>query len=121
MKRPLGFFLCCACAAGLTAAIRSTFIPYEDAKPILEALAEILPADLRDIPAENRENAWNTWVQKRDREIRERLGQGDADSVVNFLLFGTSFTRALNLRKRRWKRLGSFFHGQSQRARRRVT
>jgi|SRR6267154_440942 len=112
MKRRLGFFfLCCACAAGLTAAIRSAFIPYEDAKPILEALAVILPADLHDIPAERRENAWNTWVQNRDREVRERLGQGDADSVVNFLLFGTSFTRAPRLTGEQLRSLGGGANG----------
>src|SRR6185369_3587177 len=33
------------------------------------------------------------WVGRRDLEIRRRLIQGDEDSLVNVLLFGTSFTR----------------------------
>ncbi|HQR40688.1 MAG TPA: class I SAM-dependent methyltransferase, partial [Blastocatellia bacterium] len=39
------------------------------------------------------EAAWNTWVAQRDAEIRDRLTRGDEDSIVNFLLFGTTFTR----------------------------
>jgi hypothetical protein len=68
------------------------YTPYEDARPILEAMAEIIPAELRDAPPEQRAQAWADWVQKRDMEIRNRLAQGDADSVVNLLMFGTSFT-----------------------------
>ena len=32
-------------------------------------------------------------VSRRDLEIRARLQRGDEDSIVNFLLFGTTFTR----------------------------
>jgi hypothetical protein len=31
-------------------------------------------------------------VSRRDTEIRARLAEGDEDSVINFLLFGVSFT-----------------------------
>jgi hypothetical protein len=67
-------------------------ISYEEARPILAALNEVLPAELRaaspmDLPA-----VWANWVVRRDAEIRARLGQGDEDSLINFLLFGTSFT-----------------------------
>ena len=93
MKRSLAFFLLfCACYIYAAPAIRSAYTPYEDARPILDALAEILPPELKDAPAANRENVWNSWVQKRDQEIRARLAQGDADSIINFLLFGVSFT-----------------------------
>ena len=69
------------------------YLSYEDARPIIEALRDILPAELRaanprDLPA-----LWPTWVARRDSEIRARLGQGDEDSIVNSLLFGTTFTR----------------------------
>jgi len=58
---------------------------YEEAKPILETLAEIIPAELRDARAGTREEVWNAWVIKRDKEIRARLAQGDADFSCKFL------------------------------------
>ncbi len=60
-------------------------------------MAEIIPAELRNTPAERRQETWDAWAKKRDAEIRDRLAQGDADSIVNFLMFGTSFTRAPRL------------------------
>jgi len=52
-ETPAGFFLFVLRVRGRTyGPIRSAFIPYEDAKPILEALAVILPADLHDIQRE---------------------------------------------------------------------
>ena len=60
----------------------ATLIPYEDAKPILEANGRSISA------AE-----WPAWVAKRNAEIRARLAQGDEDSVVNLWLYGTSFTK----------------------------
>jgi len=56
------------------------------------------PSSLPKSPSEL-ESAWGDWVSRRNREIRARLERGDEDSVVNFLLFGTTFTslpRALN-------------------------
>jgi len=38
------------------------------------------------------EAAWPLWIERRDREIRARLDQGDEDTIVNWLLFGTTFT-----------------------------
>ena len=38
------------------------------------------------------EAAWPRWIERRDREIRARLEQGDEDTVINWLLFGTTFT-----------------------------
>ena len=69
------------------------YIGYEDAAPILEALQEALPLELRGARKSELPSAWRSWVERRDQEIRARLVQGDEDSIVNFLLFGTSFTR----------------------------
>lgn len=69
------------------------YIPYEDAGPIVEALREALPPELRNAGKSELPAAWDGWVRRRDQEIRTRLVQGDEDSIVNFLLFGTSFTR----------------------------
>jgi len=85
-------------AAGLLAAQtrpphRTRYLSYEEAKPILEAEAEILPPGLRGKSPSEMDRDWPGWVARRDAEIRARLAQGDADTVVNFLLFGTSYTK----------------------------
>jgi hypothetical protein len=69
------------------------YIPYADAKPILDALRpELLPPELGTLTSAERETAWPDWVSRRDAEIRARLAAGDDDSVITFLLFGVSFT-----------------------------
>lgn len=68
-------------------------IPYEDARPVLEALRDdLLPAELRSRTPAEREALWPAWVAHRDAEIRARLAHADEDSVLNLLLLGTSFT-----------------------------
>ena len=77
----------------------ATPISFRNAKPILERLAASLPPELAGKSASELESAWGDWVSRRNREIRARLERGDEDSVVNFLLVGTTFTslpRALN-------------------------
>ena len=70
-----------------------TNIQYVDAKPILETLREnLLPSELRVMTRAERELAWPAWVSRHDSTIRARLERGDEESVVNFLLFGTTFT-----------------------------
>ena len=71
----------------------ATPIPYPEAKPILERLAASLPAELAGRPIAELESVWVEWVSRRSREIRARLDRGDEDSIVNLLLFGTTFTR----------------------------
>jgi len=69
----------------------AVFIPFSDARQIVAALDEVLPDGLKgkgDVAA-----VWPAWVARHDAEIRARLARGDEDSVVNFLLFGTSFTK----------------------------
>ena len=81
------------------AATVKTTISYGEAKPILEALRDNLPAELKGKTSAEIETAWPAWVSRRNVEIRARLDRGDEDSIVNLLLFGTSFTkqpRALN-------------------------
>ena len=70
-----------------------TYITYEDAKPILDVLRDNLPQDLKGKTPAELELPWPSWVLRRDAEIRARLDHGDEDSLVNFLLFGTTFTR----------------------------
>jgi hypothetical protein len=68
------------------------FIAYSEAKPTLERLAPELAAAYAATAEPGREPAWRDWLVRRDDEIRARLRQGDEDSLVNLLLFGTSFT-----------------------------
>jgi hypothetical protein len=79
--------------AAVSAQSSVRYIPYIDAKPILQALrADLIPADIRGKSEAELQTAWPQWVSRRDTEIRARLAQGDEDSAVNFLLFGVSFT-----------------------------
>jgi hypothetical protein len=73
------------CAAGADRA----FTSYATARPVLDRYAGKLPANLRN-PDEAK---WNAWSRAEDKAIRERLQQGDLESMVNLLLFGTSFTK----------------------------
>ncbi len=72
---------------------KAQYVPFSDAQPILSQLDEILPPELKGKTAEQQAAIWPTWIASRDREIRARLDQGDEDSLINFLLFGTSFTK----------------------------
>lgn len=71
---------------------RVGYISHKDARPIVEALADVLPAELRSANGGDLSSIWPGWVARRDAEIRARLVQGDEDSLINFMLFGTSFT-----------------------------
>lgn len=102
-------FLLTALALALSAQTpdqRSIYIPYDDARPILEAFSEELPAELKAKSPADLRFAWPKWVARRDAEIRARLIQGDEDSLVNFLLFGTSYTRQPRITQKELMRLG---------------
>jgi hypothetical protein len=67
-------------------------VRFGEARPILAELAGRLPPDLNALTTVQMERAWPGWIQRHDSEIRARLEQGDEDTLVNWLLFGTSFT-----------------------------
>lgn len=67
-------------------------ISYDDAKPILERLRDTLPPELKTKTTVELKEAWPDWVSRHDAEIRARLERGDEDSIVNFWLYGTTFT-----------------------------
>jgi SAM-dependent methyltransferase len=83
--------LVCAVALSVLAADRA-FTSYASVKPVLDQLmgqpGDLLPAELRN----SNEARWSAWSQRQDKAIRARLQQGDLDSMVNLLLYGTSFT-----------------------------
>lgn len=90
-------FLLCTFVLALHTPAQSAraFIPYADARPIFDAVrADFLPPDLRDLAPAEREARWPAWIVRHDAAIRARVAEGDADSIVHLLLFGTSFTTA---------------------------
>ena len=72
---------------------RVTFIPYADARSIIETLGPLAPQDVRSLSGPSTETQWARWARAADAGIRQRLAQGEDDSLVNLLLFGTSFTK----------------------------
>jgi hypothetical protein len=58
----------------------------------LAELAGRLPPELNTLTPTQMEAAWPGWIERHDREVRARLEQGDEDTIVNWMLFGTSFT-----------------------------
>jgi len=97
MRNTIFSFVIISLLAALPAAAQKpkpggvSFITYDEALPIVEALAEVLPAELRG--RSDLASYWTEWITRRDSEIRSRVAQGDEDSLVNFLMFGTSFTK----------------------------
>ena len=85
------------CAILLVLAIASAqgagrFPSYAEVRAVLAPLVDILPAELKGGDESRLEAGWITWISAHDREIRSRLEKGDEDTIVNWLLFGTSFT-----------------------------
>ena len=70
------------------------FIAFDEVRRVLKELADILPVELQALPTLNADAPWSAWIADRDAHIRARLAQGDEDTLLNWLLFGTSFTAA---------------------------
>jgi hypothetical protein len=67
-------------------------VTWAQAQPIVNRLEEALPDSLRAIPAAERARRWPEWIDGQRRALEDRIAQGDVDSAVNLMLFGTSFT-----------------------------
>lgn len=72
---------------------KAVYASYSEVQPILAALAEVLPAALKNQSPAGVAALWPNWALRHDAEIRTRLIQGEEDSVANFLLFGTLYTQ----------------------------
>src|SRR4051794_3303062 len=71
------------------------YLPFEEVRPALAAFSKgsysaELPPELKSHTVTQAD--WSAWIVQRDRSIRARLKAGDADSVANFALLGSSFT-----------------------------
>ena len=81
-------------------------ISYQQAQPILEALDNnLLPAELRNRSPAETAAIWPSWVTRHDQETRTRLLRGHEDTMVNFLVLGTSFTHQRRLTASEFARL----------------
>jgi SAM-dependent methyltransferase len=83
----VGFGVFAYCRAKQTHG-RRTLLSFATARPVLEARPSEVPPQLK----EPNEGKWNAWAQQEDNAVRARLEQGALDSMINLLLFGTSFT-----------------------------
>jgi hypothetical protein len=89
--RIVGVLLCVT--AGAAAAVApARFVRFSEVRPILIELAGQLPPPLNTLTPAQLETAWPVWIERLDRDIRARLERGDEDTIVNWLLFGISFT-----------------------------
>jgi hypothetical protein len=71
---------------------RTRFISYKEARPLLQLVNANRSLE---VPGESEmpEDVWLKWIKSKDAEIRSRLRQGDEDTMINFMLWGVSFTR----------------------------
>ncbi len=67
------------------------YLSWKEAYSVLEHFRERLPAELRSFEPDAT-SAWDAWVRALDAEIRARVTAGEEESLVNLVLFGTSFT-----------------------------
>ena len=82
--------LAAACAVAVAAPAR--YVRFAEARPILADLPSGVPPELSGLSDAQRESAWPGWIERHDRDIRARLEQGDEDTIINWMLFGTSLT-----------------------------
>ncbi len=74
------------------AAASARYMTYDEARPVLQEFQDELPDDLKTLSPQQLAVQWPEYVRQRDQQTRARLEQGEEDSLVNLLLFGTSFT-----------------------------
>ena len=70
---------------------RVEFLNFDRLEPLLAGNRFVLPMELSG-PRDEARAAWPRWIQNHDREVRSRLLRGEEDTLVNFVLFGVSFT-----------------------------
>ena len=68
------------------------FLNFDEAQPVIRSGKFSLPAALARLSTDAMSREWPQWVRRRDTDIRNRLQRGDEDTLVNFVLFGVSFT-----------------------------
>lgn len=72
---------------------RKSLTSYESVQQVLASLSGLLPPELHSSDLAAQRKAWPDWISRHDQDIRSRLLRGDEDTMANWLLLGTSFTR----------------------------
>jgi len=85
-------FLLLAGADGGADGPRARHARYAELRPVIDAHAAIAPVELGAATGPDRDQQWSAWIAGHDRAIRARLARGDEDTLVNWMLFGSSFT-----------------------------
>jgi hypothetical protein len=85
-------FLFCLFALCAAPAQTPQFVPFESAQPVLSAMRDGLPPELKTSSPVTAD-AWNKWVRGRDREIRGRIEGGEAETLTNLLRLGVTYTK----------------------------
>jgi hypothetical protein len=80
-------------------------VSYQMARDILDTLDDELPAEMKNQAPAARKAAFLLWLTRHDQEMRDRLKRGEEDTLVNFLVFGTSFTTQPRLTAREFASL----------------
>ncbi|HEX4945415.1 MAG TPA: class I SAM-dependent methyltransferase [Blastocatellia bacterium] len=91
-RKPFLLPLVIAALCGAAPAPRVVNLSFADAQPILQAMDDVLPPELKGKLSDAQAAAWLPWLKARDAAVRARLLQGDEDTMINFLLFGVTFT-----------------------------
>jgi len=79
-------------AAGQPAASAARLISYDEVRTLIANSAVEPPAELA--AAGDPAGAWRQWTERHRADVDARLRRGDEDSIVNLMLFGTTFTTA---------------------------
>lgn len=82
----------------------ATFMSFEAARPILQAMSAALPVELRG----GRMDAvrWAEWLRTADAKVRRRLEAGEEDTLTNLLRFGVTFTKEYRIDDEYFARYG---------------
>jgi hypothetical protein len=70
----------------------SLYLPLSAAAPLATELRAAVPSDAPALTGPQAASQWTAWLTQRDRLIRARLAEGDEDTLVNWVLLGSSFT-----------------------------
>ena len=97
MRTSLVGFLTCGLVAlflsnGMSGQELRRYATYSDVEAVLQQFHDDVPLAVRPVPGLRLDRAWASWIEQHDGAIRARLAQGDQDTILNWLMFGTTFT-----------------------------
>jgi hypothetical protein len=91
-RKAPGLFLSILLTVYCALAQTPEFVSFTSAQPVLAAMRNALPAELKTSGPVSA-GVWDNWVQDRDRKIRVRVEQGEEITLTNLLRLGVTFTK----------------------------